>query len=153
MKNKFEFDYLKDDFKELSGFILENTPNNREEEYFNKILFKIQSYYTNACVFIKEQSNIIDELTSNITSLENELNKNINLYNDLTLENDNLQTNLSQSYNTIESQQKEIEKITNDYYDMIDMKNYLKERLNAYKEVSDILKYNLLEAIDLTKDK
>lgn len=70
MKNKFEFDYLKDDFKELSGFILENTPNNREEEYFNKILFKIQSHYTNACVFVKEQSNIIDEIAEEFSSLE-----------------------------------------------------------------------------------
>lgn len=62
MKNKFEYEYSKDDFKQISNFIFDATHNIEKEEYLIEILSKIEQYHKNACLLIKEQDEMIADL-------------------------------------------------------------------------------------------
>lgn len=70
MKNKFEYDYLENDFERFYNFITVYTTSSEHETNVKKIFQKIENHYKDACVFIKEQSGIIDQFAEGVSSLE-----------------------------------------------------------------------------------
>ena len=123
MKNKFEYEYLEEEFTRLSEMIHNRNNSNRDNDL--KVLSIIQSHYKNACIFIKERDEMIDELCKENISLNQDLQASRDSYNKLDLENDNLQTQL--------------EKVMDEIYEIEEDRNKMEIKLDEYfMELEDL---------------